>query len=50
MADKKSRGLNLEKEITDAIRGIKAIRREAKEALKTLKSLENAHKGAGQND
>ncbi len=47
MADKKSRGLNLEKEITDAIRGIKAIKREAKEALKTLKALENNHKDGG---
>ena len=50
MADNMSRGLNLEKEITDAIRGIKAIKREAREALQILKDLENTHKGSGSND
>lgn len=44
MADNMSRGLNTEREITYAIKGLKAIKREAKETLQVLKELEKAKK------
>lgn len=44
MADKTSRGLSTEKEISYAIKGLKAIKREAKETLQVLKELEKAKK------
>lgn len=45
MADnKQSRGLNTENEIANAIRGLKAIKREAKETLRTLRDIERTQK------
>lgn len=44
MADNMSRGLNTEEEISHAIKGLKAIKREAKETLQVLKELERAKK------
>jgi hypothetical protein len=51
MADKNmSRGLNTEKEIDNALRGLKAIRREARLTIQTLKDLQNVKKDGAKNE
>lgn len=50
MAENNSRVLNTEEEISNAIKGLKAIKREAKDTLQALKDLETAKKAVGHNE